>query len=182
VIGRVAVRRLARHADLLQELAVVRELQDVGVRSLAGGGVATAVAADPDIALVIDGDAVVRRRPHIGLVGRRAAPSGDDVASRVELDHRRRRHAAFAERRVGHRADLLLRVERVVPVDDEHMVTVVDADADHVAEHPVVGERLGPEWVDFERRRIYEAILLPRPGVRAGRIPGRRSTRRASMQ
>ena len=46
-------------ADLHQELAVLRELQHHAV--------AAAVAADPDVALVVDGDAVVRRRPLIAV-------------------------------------------------------------------------------------------------------------------
>ena len=48
-------------ADLHEELAVLRELQDVRVGA--------AVAADPDVALVVDGDAVVRLGPLVALAG-----------------------------------------------------------------------------------------------------------------
>ena len=63
---RVALRVLAaqprvRLAVLRDELAVLRELHDVRV--------AGAVAADPDVAGVIDEDAVVRRRPVEALAG-----------------------------------------------------------------------------------------------------------------
>ena len=112
-----------------------------------------AVAADPHVALVVDRDAVVRRRPHVRLVGRRSAPRGDDVAGRIELDHRRRRHAALAQLRVRDRADFGGRVERVVAMHDEHVIAIVHADADHVAEHPVIRQRLGPLRVDLEARR-----------------------------
>ena len=36
---------------------------------------------------------------------------------------------------------------------DEHVIARVHADADHVAEHPVVGQRLGPQRIDLEARR-----------------------------
>ena len=51
----VAAAVLAEVADLQQELAVLGEFEDVRVL--------LAVAADPDIALVVDMDAVVRLRP-----------------------------------------------------------------------------------------------------------------------
>ena len=56
-----------------------------------------AVAADPDVALVVHGDAVVRRRPLEALAG--AAPVAQQVAGLVELEHRRRAGAALAGRR-----------------------------------------------------------------------------------
>ena len=62
----VAAGVLAGVADLQQELAVLGELQDVGVL--------LAVAADPDVALVVDVDAVVRLRPFVALAPGR--PSG----------------------------------------------------------------------------------------------------------
>ena len=47
----VAAGVLARMADLQQELALLRELQDLRVPRI--------VAANPDVALVVDRDAVV---------------------------------------------------------------------------------------------------------------------------
>src|SRR2546425_3811523 len=63
--------------DLHQELAVLREFQDLIV-VIKRAVFAPAVAADPHIALVIDGDAVVRIRPIVALA--RAAPVADEVA------------------------------------------------------------------------------------------------------
>ena len=84
----VAVDRHALLADLHQELAVLRELQHHAV--------AGAVAADPDVALVVDGDAVVRRRPLVAVaVG--AAP----VAEQVALLDRTRGSAAPSAARAG---------------------------------------------------------------------------------
>ncbi len=54
------------------------------------------------------------------------------------------------------RADLVSRIERVVAVDDEHVVVRVHAHADDVPEHPVIRQRLGPERIDLEPRRLHE--------------------------
>ena len=90
VLEVVAAGVLAEPADLHQELAVLGELQDVRVLR--------AVAADPDVALVVDVDAVVRLRPLVALAGppheRTRLPSG------IELEHRRRGAAAFGNRRI----------------------------------------------------------------------------------
>src|SRR5262249_59744576 len=75
---------LAGAADLHQELALRRELEDLVVL--------LAVAGDPDIALRIDVDAVLALRPLRLRVAR--APAAQVVARGVELDHRRRRLAA----------------------------------------------------------------------------------------
>src|SRR6185295_17799755 len=89
-------------ADLHQELAVLRELQDVAV-------VGAAVAADPDVALAVDLQAVVRRRPLVaGTI--LAAPAAQEIALLIELHDRRRllaaRAGAFVSRGFG-------RVERI---------------------------------------------------------------------
>ena len=45
-------------------------------------------------------------------------------------------------------------------MDDPDVVVRVDPDADRGAEHPVIGERLRPERVDFESRRQDGAAAL----------------------
>ena len=55
VLGVVAATALFGSADLQQELAILRELQHVRVTR--------AVAADPDMALVVDVDTMLVRRP-----------------------------------------------------------------------------------------------------------------------
>src|SRR5262245_63572561 len=59
IIGVVAAGGLALVAELREELAVLSELQDMGV--------VRAVVADPDIAFVIYGDSVVRLCPLVDL-------------------------------------------------------------------------------------------------------------------
>ncbi len=136
----------------------MRELEDERIdRALGAVGRsrtrARAVAADPHVVLVVDRDAVVRLGPVVSRLG--TAPRLHEIAGRIELQHRRRRHAALAERRLLRRADLVARVERVVAVHDEHVIVRVHAHADDVAEHPVVGQRLGPERIDLEARRLH---------------------------
>ena len=71
-----------RLAELRDELAVLRELEDVRVGA--------DVAADPDVALVIDRDAVIRVRPVVALA--RPAP----VPQQIALPDRTRGRAAPA--------------------------------------------------------------------------------------
>ena len=84
ILGIVAALALIGLADLHQELAGLRELQNHAVvdrpaaaillSSAASGGrlLAAAIAADPDVAFVVDVDAVIRGRPVVALAG--AAP------------------------------------------------------------------------------------------------------------
>src|SRR4029079_1770231 len=88
--GVVAVLALPRLAKLYQELAGLGELQDVRVGSLVG--------ADPHVALVVHGDAVIRGRPVVAFA--RPAPVADDGARGIELEDRRSLDAARGGRRV----------------------------------------------------------------------------------
>src|SRR4029453_10873346 len=116
----VAALALAGLSNLHQEASTLGELQNHAVVEVALGadlafvvcGLASAaalpssrarrlappVAADPDVALVIDGDAVVRHRPVVSLT--LAAPVRDQVALLIEGENRRSRRAAFRYRRV----------------------------------------------------------------------------------
>ena len=127
-----------------------RELQDVRVLGV--------VAADPDVALVVDRDAVVRIGPLVPFA--RAAPVPHHVALRVELEHRRRRHAAVDRHlRVGRRLDLP-GVERGGAVHDPDVVAVVHRYAYGRPDHPVVGQRPGPQRVDLEDRSPGQPFRL----------------------
>ena len=127
-----------------------RELQDVRVLGV--------VAADPDVALVVDRDAVVRIGPLVPFA--RAAPVPHHVALRVELEHRRRRHAAVDRHlRVGRRLDLP-GVERGGAVHDPDVVAVVHRYAYGRTNHPVVGQRPGPQRVDLEDRSPGQPLGL----------------------
>src|SRR6185503_9965507 len=57
---------------------------------------------------------------------------------------------AFRRRRVGGRVDFL-RLERAgAAMNDVNVILLVDADADDVAHHPVIGQRLRPHRIDLE--------------------------------
>ena len=78
--GRVAAAAVSsRHANLQQELAGTRELEDVRVLVIR-------VAANPHIVLAIHGDPVRPHRPHIAVAW--AAPCLNDGPRRVEFDDR----------------------------------------------------------------------------------------------
>src|SRR5262245_44930317 len=65
---------------LLDELAVLREFQDLTV-------VAT-VAADPDVALAVNEDAVVRFGPFVRRPPHGSAPGGHEISGLIELQDR----------------------------------------------------------------------------------------------
>ena len=50
----------------------------------------------------------------------------------------------------------------VGPVHDPDVVLRVDADADRLAEDPVVRQRLGPERIHFEPRRLNGGLRADR--------------------
>ena len=174
-------------ADLVDEGAVRSELQDVRVVAEAGrpGELAAevrrlAVAGHVDEALVIDEDAVLARRPGAAVLDAallveeagvgRAAPRLQQVAGLVELEHRRRRHAAPGQlavrARVADGADReALRVftsstqragvggrERPRAVVDPDVIAAVHVHPADVADDPVVRQRLGPGRVEHEAR------------------------------
>src|SRR5262245_61117649 len=89
-VGRAAVWTWDRLADLQHELAVHREFQELAVGLV--------VAGEPDEIVVVDVDAVLAFRPIIALAW--TAPVLDYIASLVEHQHRRRRHAALGLRRL----------------------------------------------------------------------------------
>src|SRR5688572_30800675 len=134
----------ALSADLQEELAVAGELQDVRVLLLV-------VAADPDVAFVIDREAMVVRGPLVAVP--RTTPVPEQVACLIELEHGRRRRAA-ASHLWGDGRGLEIVVHGVRPVQDPDVILVVDRDADRHAEHPVIGERLRPQRIDFEVGRF----------------------------
>src|SRR6266508_3151402 len=101
----VAAAVLALMTELREELAVLSELQDVGV--------VRAVAADPDIAFVIYGDPVVRLRPFVALS--RTTPVPDQIAGLIEFENWRGLRAAGAGLLIR---GGFIRRERVGPMND----------------------------------------------------------------
>jgi hypothetical protein len=125
---------------LQEELAVLGEFQHLGVR--------TAIAANPDIALMIDKDAVIGFGPVIAFA--RSAPGVEQIAFLVELQDRRRCLTAFAQ------AVLQLAfctVEGGRSVHHPDVIVVVDPGADRHAHDPMMGQGLRPKRVHFELRR-----------------------------
>src|SRR5262249_6303757 len=138
---------LTEAADLQQELAVLGELQEVGVL--------VAVAADPDVALIVDVDAVVRLRPLVALAW--SAPRAHEIAIGVELQHRRRLFAAVRARWRALRAFSVVVPGGGPAVYDPDVILLIGPHADRVAEQ--ARERFWPERIDFEDRRLHHIAL-----------------------
>src|ERR1700675_4819447 len=96
-------------ADLQEEFPIGGELQHHAVGGLAVPAGPRRVAADPDVALKIDGNAVFARRPLVALA--RPAPRAHDIALTIELNHRRGGEAAVRGRWFE-RCGLLISLER----------------------------------------------------------------------
>jgi len=144
IIRIVAAFVPAETADLQQEFSVLGEFQDVGVFC--------PVAADPDVALVVDENPVVRLRPLVTRAG--SAPVPQQIALLVELEHRRRRTAALAGGRVQLRALLHIGKGRRAAMNDPDVVLVVRPHAYGHAEQPMIRQGLRPQRIDFENRRL----------------------------
>ena len=78
-----------------------------------------AISADPDVAFVIDRDAVVRVGPFVALA--RSAPMLNQIPSLVECENRWRGHAACRSRRIGGGVNFL-RFERASAMNDPDMI------------------------------------------------------------
>ena len=152
-------------ADLQQELAVLRELQDLRVLGV--------VAANPDVALVVDGDAVIRQRPLVALA--RAAPVADEVAGLIELEHRRRGHAAVAargrRRRGGAHLGAFVQRPRAA-VDDPDVILLVDRHADRGC-RAASGSAAASATSDRLRSAAPARSRVPAPRRALERAPGR---------
>ena len=153
-------------AHLHQELAVLGELQDLGVF--------LAVAADPHVAFVVDVDAVIRFRPLVALP--RSAPVPDQVARLIELKDRRGRTAALGDGRLEFEPSFVVVQPARAAMNDPDVVLLIDPHADGPAEQPVIRQRLRPQRIDFEHRRLDGASLRVRLILQ--HATGRRRARR----
>ncbi len=120
----------------------------------AGALCTTAVAAKPNVALVVDRDAVRRVGPIVTRA--RTAPVPDQVSLLIELQNRRRRRAALRDGWIGGGV-LLAGFEGTDAVNDPDMTLQVGRNTDRLAENPVVGQRLGPIGVHFEARSHHRS-------------------------
>jgi len=128
-------------ADLEEKFPRLRELQDVGIHR--------AVAADPDVVLVIDEHAVLVVGPFVAR--RRPSPPLNKVACHVEFEDWRRRNTAIRLRRVESGV-LIVVVESSGAAVHPNVIVRIDKDTANLAEHPIVGQRLRPEWIRLELR------------------------------
>src|SRR5499426_1541911 len=143
----VAAAVLALMAELREELAVLSELQDVGV--------VRAVAADPDIALVIYGDPMVRLRPFVALS--RTTPVPDQIAGLIEFENWRRLRAACSGLLIR---GGFIRRERVGPMNYPDVVLRVNPHADGHSDVPMVWQRLRPHGINLEPGRHDHGFTL----------------------
>ena len=122
-VGRVvAAAAHSRAADLPQKFPCARKRKDVRVLLAVAGNPHTPVR-------IVDRDAMHLLRPVVA--GPRAAPGLNDVACRVELDDRRRRHTA----RLFH---------GFAPVNDPDVIACVGRDSADRSDSPVIRKRLRP--------------------------------------
>jgi hypothetical protein len=129
-------------ADLQHEAAVAREFQHLPV--------VLAVARDPDESPGIDVDAVLVAGPVVAGAG--PSPRAQHAAGGVELQHRRRRHAALRLRRIERGAGFVLgQAARTLQHPD--VIVGVDRHAAHLAEDPVVRQRSRPRRIDMKGGR-----------------------------
>src|SRR4029077_3244256 len=87
----------------------------------------TAVAADPDVSLVIDGDPVVRIRPIVALA--RTTPMPEEVPGWVEFKNGRSRRTTLGDGRVR-RCVQFSWLKRTLPMNDPYMVLGIDRNTD----------------------------------------------------
>jgi len=169
--GVVAPTARMRFTDLQQELPLLGELEnhvvfealEAGRKAAATRGLIAAcdgapaalrfasIAADPDIALVIDGDAMVRDGPVIAFT--RTAPVTDQFARLIEFEHWRSGDTALRDGWIAGSV-MFPCLQRPGTVNDPDMILGIDGDADGLPENPVIRKRFGPQRIDFEPRRL----------------------------
>ena len=148
-------------AELPDELAFARELQDAVLRPGAG---------DPDEAFRIGDHRLQRSRPQRVMVG--IAPGVHHVALLIQLDDLGTKHAAQSVA-VDIAADLIRRSP--VAVYEPDVVHVIDIDPGDLLHGPPVGERLRPERIHPVQRRPVAVHSLSLDHLRVSdRPPGKR--------
>src|SRR5207302_9629624 len=120
-------------ADLHQELAVLREFQNLIVAK-APRVFAFAVAADPHVAFVIYEDPMIRIWPVVAFAG--AAPVADEVALFIELENRRSGHAALRGGRLRRSVDFH-RLVSILAVHNPDVVLSIHRHSDGRALDPM---------------------------------------------
>ena len=101
-------------------------------------GIITAGPTDPEVTLVIEGEAVVRLRPFLALA--RTTPMADEVTGLVKFQHRWSGHTAlFGDWRVIKDRCFVARIHRHgSAMNDPDMVLIVYRYTNRRSENPVI--------------------------------------------
>src|ERR1035437_754241 len=188
------------HVELQYEAVAARLVGRPG-RSAPSGR--RRIPRNPDVVVLVDINAVLAVRPdaarfHLAFAADetgigRTAPGAQQFAIGIKLQNGRSRFAAIRYGAMG--AYLAQPVDRLAvrifhagqgpfqpgllvgqgtrPAIDPDMVVPVDIEAADLAKNPVIGQRLGPRWIDDETRRlaglgdIIDTRLLEQPFERA---------------
>ena len=149
----------ARLAELLEELAFPREFQELRIFGAAAG--------QPHDVFLIHEHAVLGLRPVVAWA--RATPRVNQRAALIELEDRRRRHAAIRFRRVVIRAgEALVGQQARGPLQDIKVILPIDSQSSDGADRPVLGQRLRKRGVVLEDRdldflSVTDRGILPGP-------------------
>ena len=148
-------RSVLETAEARWQSPASRRLIGTGNSAAAAFGFAS-VAADPDVAFVVDRDAVVRNGPVVTLP--RSAPVADQIAGLIEFENGWRGFAALRDRRITCGV-MLARFERPGPVDDPDVILRVDGHANGLTEYPMIRQWLRPQGIHFKSGRLYSRAL-----------------------
>jgi hypothetical protein len=181
-------------------LAQLEEKQS-GAAELQNLRVFLAVACQPDVPLAVDRDAVIAVGPVVALAW--TAPGFHQRAGLVVDEHGRRHLAALADRAarclrrrstrsgfiipaagVAHSdvAGLEIVFDCIGPVDGPDVVLRINRQADGRPRHPMIRQRLRPERIDLENRRVFRAALRQQLTVSRGAEDQQRRRRHANAR
>src|SRR6202035_221208 len=85
-----------------------------------------------------------------------------EIALRIELQNGRGRSAALSDRRVCRGVEFA-GFERALPMNDPDMILGIHRYADRHAHDPMVRQRLGPQWIHLDPRRLNAGSLDSSP-------------------
>ena len=115
-----------------------------------------AVSTDPDITVLVERETVIRLGPLVALA--RTTPGANEVPGRIEFENRWSWLTTLSRVATGCRRFSCR--DRTGSVNNEHVVTCVDRDANRHTHHPVVGKWLRPQRVDDEHRCFHTTLRL----------------------
>ena len=124
-------------SDLQQKFAVAGELKQLVISSI--------VAAQPYIAGRINVDTMLVFGPVVSCPG--ATPCLQHIAFAIKLNHGRCGNEAF-ETRWCKGCCAFVFTHSTGTMNDPDMMIAVSGDTSHLTQNPVIGQWLGPVWID----------------------------------